>query len=323
MFNKYLPTDENSLLQNIENITNVKNIDNVSRTSAYQGYYQKHKDIQWSFLASMVSRNAGWNMCDLEGDLFPEILEPSVRQRLFLTYERANWLIFKDAYPQLLLYHYSTKLKKPMFHLLEFFHVSSFMQREWMLYWHSRDSRRLMNALIVNEQNVIQVPVIKNHLYQRKVFHTAMFSFQDWFHFSSALFPTCNGELFGASVNGFKSIDKRIDLGKRLANILFNPRLYPDFFEFAIRTAHTGSRHDYEQYFPYRKRRETPFLRMTYPVVKHHIHKWTDWSLRKKIKSKWFEGEINHKHPLQITDWYERKQAQLKGFIYLKKGFFR
>ncbi|UTW69707.1 DUF2515 family protein [Anaerobacillus sp. HL2] len=44
---------------------------------------------------------------------------------LFLTYERANWLIFSDAYPQLLLYEKSKQLQKPCFHLLKFFHALS------------------------------------------------------------------------------------------------------------------------------------------------------------------------------------------------------
>src|SRR5437763_11140503 len=116
----YLPIEDQKVISQIQIETNRNNIDNISRTAAYFTYFKQHPDIIWSFLASMVSRNGGWNMCDLEGDIFPEMLEPKMRKQLFLTYERANWLIFHDVFPQLLLYQYSTKVNQPMFHLLSY-----------------------------------------------------------------------------------------------------------------------------------------------------------------------------------------------------------
>ncbi|GAA3327359.1 hypothetical protein GCM10020331_066980 [Ectobacillus funiculus] len=50
----------------------MKNRDNISRTHAYKEYYLRNCEIRWSFLASMVSRNAGWNMTDLEGKYYPK-----------------------------------------------------------------------------------------------------------------------------------------------------------------------------------------------------------------------------------------------------------
>ncbi|MDZ5473219.1 DUF2515 domain-containing protein [Bacillus sp. 31A1R] len=302
---------EKEIIQMIEKETFLYNKDNISRTNRYFSYYKQHKNIVWSFLASMVSRNAGYNMCDLEGAVFPKLLKPNFRERLFLTYERANWLIFQDAFPQLLLYHYSTKINRPMFHLLKYFHVSSFMEREWNFYWTHRDDLRLMYALIINEQNVIQKPVMQHPIYKKRVFHSMLFSLQDWFHFSAVLFPTCSGQLFGASVNGFRSVDKRIDLGKRLADILFNPKNYPSIFEFAEKTKHTGSRGDYEQYLEKRPTTTTPYLRATFPVVKHHISEYRDWSKENKTKQKWFSRKINHRHPIRITKWYEKKQLEI------------
>ncbi|MFR9721681.1 DUF2515 family protein, partial [Aeromonas diversa] len=82
----------------------------------------------------------------------------------------------------------------------------------------------------------------------------------------------CGGEVYGSCVDGFRSVSKRIHLGKRLANILFHPRLFPYFFEFANRTPHTGSRYDYEQYFKTKIARKTPILRAAFPVIKHHQH---------------------------------------------------
>lgn len=297
------------------------NIDNISRTKAYFDYYEVHPDICWSFLAHMVSRNAGWNMCDLEGNWFPKIINERKRYRFFLTYERANWLIFQDAYPQLLLYHYSTKMGKPMFHLLKYFHVSRFMEKEWNSYWNHKDSKRLMISLITNEQNIIQRPVIEHPLYRRRVFQSPLYSFQDWLHFSSVLFPTLDGELYGASVNGFRSVHKRIDLGKRLASILFSQELYLRFYEFARETVHTGSRHDYEQYFCPVPVKNTPNLRAVYPIINHTIDRFEDWSTRTGISIKWFSTPVRHPHPILVTRWYKKKQHQLRRIILLKERF--
>lgn len=41
------------------------------------------------FLASMVSRNAGWNMTDLEGRYYATVLPQTVKT-FVLTYEEAN-----------------------------------------------------------------------------------------------------------------------------------------------------------------------------------------------------------------------------------------
>lgn len=313
-----LTSKEEMLLFKIRLETSKLNLDNISRTNAYLDFYLQHPNIIWAFLASMVSRNGGYNMCDLEGEWFPKILEPSVRQQLFHTYERANWTIFHDAYPQLLLYHYSTKVGRPLFHLLKYFNISTFMEREWSFYWSNREKERLMNALIINEQNVIHHSVILHHEYRKRVFNTLRFLFQDFFHFSAVVLPTVNGEIYGASVNGFKSVDKRINLGQRIASILFDPELYPQFLEFALRTEHTGSRYDYERYLM-NKKRETPFLRCTFPVIHHHDHWQPDWFRDHKLPKKWLHPKISHKHSILLTDWFLDKQRQFKTLITLKE----
>ncbi len=314
---KYVLTNEElNLVQSIHRTKTLLNKDNITRTKAYLDFYLQYPEITWAFLASMVSRNGGWNMCDLEGEWFPKIIPQVKREQLFLTFEKANWLIFYDAFPQLLLYHYSTKLRRPMFHLIQFFRESSFMENEWNRFWLNRDSQRLINSLIINEQNLIQKPVIEHPIYQKEVFKSGYFLFQDLLHFSQVLFPTCHGELYGASVNGFRDVDKRIDLGKRLADILFTPNLFPYFLNFAKKTEHTGSRVDFEKYFPEKRKRDTPFLRTTFPVITHEIHDFQDWSKRQKIKKSWF-AEPKHRHPFLLTQWYSDKQKQMHTFITL------
>lgn len=314
---------EQNIIALIKKQTNRCNMDNISRTNAYFTYYLQHQDIQWAFLASMVSRNAGWNMCDLESDIFLGLLSSRFRSRLFLTYERANWLIFQDAYPQLLLYHYSTKIGRPLFHLLRNFHVSSFMEKEWLFYWNHQNKQRLMISLIINEQNVIQRPVIEYGVYRDKVFGSFLFSLQDWFHFSVVLFPTCNGILYGSSVLGFKAVNNRIELGKRLATILFSPILYKDFLHFAKKTAHTGSRQDYERYIPFKSVQETPMLRLTHPLVSHHRHQYEDWTKRTIIAAKWTRMHEKDLRPNELTKWYFGKQTQLEFAHSFKKMMTR
>ncbi|EKN69567.1 hypothetical protein BABA_09081 [Neobacillus bataviensis LMG 21833] len=315
----HLTIQEQTIIRQIRSETGKRNIDNISRTNAYFHFFKKNPDIIWSFLASMVSRNGGWNMCDLEGSIFPQLLDVKVRKQLFLTYERANWLIFHDVFPQLLLYQYSTKINRPMFHLLPYFNVSAFIQKEWYGYWKENDRKRLTTALIINEQNVIQTPVIEHPVYKKKVFRSMIFSFQDWLHFSSVLFPTCGGEVYGASANGFKSLSKRINLGKRLANILFHPRLFPYFLEFAEKTPHTGSRYDYEQYFKIKTKRNTPLLRTSFPVIAHNQHIYEDWSKHRRVSPKWLHHPVRHRHPIHLTDWYFTKSNQLQLLLSIHK----
>jgi hypothetical protein len=306
------------IVEKIEIIMRAKNKDNISRTEAYFKYFKANPDIKWSFLASMVSRNGGYNMCDLQGVYLSKLLDFTFRKRLFLTYERANWLIFQDVFPQLLIYEYSTKCNRPLFHLLKYFQVSNFIQKEWQLYWVSRNEKRLTNALIINEQNVIHKPIIEHHIYKKKVFKSYLFQLEDWFHFSCVLFPTRGGEVYGASVNGFRKLEKRIDLGKRLADILFQPRLFPHFFDFAEKQTHTGSRYDYERFFAREMNKHTPILRATFPIVNHHIHVKEDWSQNRKVPISWLHGQISHKHPIFLSDWYEKKQNELKLLVALQ-----
>lgn len=48
-------------------------------------------------------------MTDLEGEYYSNLLSQTVKRRLFHLYEKANWLIFLDAFPQLLLYEESKR----------------------------------------------------------------------------------------------------------------------------------------------------------------------------------------------------------------------
>jgi Protein of unknown function (DUF2515) len=321
-FLPYLPEPKrnNEWIEDINNLVNRYNQDNISRTTAYQTFFLLHPEIKWSFLASMVSRNAGWNMTDLKGDIFPRLLSPATCDLLFMTYERANWSIFQDAFPQLLLYHYSTIYKKKMFHLFHDFHISNFMEEEWNRFWEERDERRLVQSLIINEQHIIQEPVIEHELYKRKVFGTSIFFIEDHLHFSSVLFPTLQGELYGASVHGFRKVQNRIKLGNILFELLFHPDYHCYFLEFALKVEHTGSRGDYEIFCRGVPDTKTPVLHQVYGMVSHVWDHHRDWSLNKTIENAWYQ---NHKLPREmiLTKWFFQKQKQLMKMAAVKEGF--
>ncbi|MGZ4123784.1 MAG: DUF2515 family protein, partial [Tumebacillaceae bacterium] len=74
------------------------NRNNVTRTAAYLDVYQACPELHWAFLAHLVSRNGGYNMTDLKGDLISRAMEPGEAESFFQFLERANFLIFGDAF---------------------------------------------------------------------------------------------------------------------------------------------------------------------------------------------------------------------------------
>ena len=312
---------ENKFITTIKKNTAKYNLDNISRTKAYAAYYNRNPDVKWAFLASMVSRNAGWNMTDLQGRWYTLALDWKKRYPIFLTYEMANWLIFEDAYPQLLLYELSLHYNRPLFHLLKEFNVSCFMEAEWQYFWETGDKERMVTSLIINEQNLIQEPVLNNRKFQRKVFGTSVYLFQDLGHFSCVVFPTLDGRLYGHSVHGFQKLSNRIELGKKLAALLFSEELKDSFFHFSLQTEPTGSRFDYERYLDASLYRETPFLRGVYPVIPHCKEKREkDWVFTQaKHLEKWRKPvSLKRNERMELTKWFIHKQHQMHSLIAMK-----
>ncbi|WP_240688075.1 DUF2515 family protein [Pseudalkalibacillus hwajinpoensis] len=298
------------IIKEIKKITATWNVDNISRTVFYNNFYNEHPEIKWAFLASMVSRNAGWSMSDLKGEWFPRVLEEDQLQHLFLTYERANWTIFHDAAPQLLLYAKSKESNESIMHYCRAFDVSEFMLEEWESFLLTRDEKRLMFALIINEQHVIEEPLLQHHLYAKKVFRSMVFTVQDWFHFSTVLFPTVKGSLYGLSVSGFRHTKNRIELGKKLGSLLFHPLYFKGFYHFSATVHPTGSRYDYERYMG--KRREGPMVRMVYPIIQHHQEEKTNWYRGQRYVQKLLNTEVTLPDKIEVTDWYEGKRSQIR-----------
>ncbi|MFD2045834.1 DUF2515 family protein [Ornithinibacillus salinisoli] len=270
----------------ITKMTKKHNLDNISRTKAYQHFYLQYPEIKWALVASIVSRNAGWNMTDLYLPAYQSLLSKKERTQLFMTYERANWLIFSDAFPQLLVYKLSRKYNRPLFYLLKKYNVSTYMINEWNHFWKTNDTERLMVALIINEQNVIQTPVINQSYFKHHVFMRLPYLVQDFLLMNAVLLPTRSGIIYGEFVQGFTKIKNRISIGKQIAATIFSENIYQEIIRFVKSVEHTGSRMDYEQFLPVPPSRN-PFLRIVYPVITHQDKIRNDWYKLGGIKKDW------------------------------------
>ncbi|MFD0587900.1 DUF2515 domain-containing protein [Paenibacillus sp. GCM10027627] len=246
--------DEKMLIERIRTETAEANRNNVTRTEAYRNLYFRSPELHWALLAHLVSRNGGWNMTDLQGEWLPRLLSEDQRRDVFLFLERANALIFQDAYPQLLLYQWSRTFGRSLFHLLPAFGVSAFMKPVWKHFWRDGDSALLTAALIVNEQHYIEARVIQNEYFDKRVLHTLFFGLQSLLQLNGVFFPYGSGkegcgselQLAGLVMENFRDVGERIEFGKRLYAMLFGvPRVFDGARCFAAAVKHTGSRSDY------------------------------------------------------------------------------
>lgn len=310
---------EDDYIHYITKSTKAHNFDNISRTKAYEKFYFKYPEIKWALVASIVSRNAGWNMTDLRLPPYEQMLSHVEQMRLFLTYERANWLIFSDAYPQLLTYQMSVQLNKPCFHLLKYFNVSTFMIDEWIYFWQTNDQNRLMISLIINEQNVIQQPIINNDYYKYHIFFRLPYLLQDFFLVNAIIIPTKAGQLYGQFVHDFTKISKRITLGKEIATIIFKPHIYQDLIDFIMTTETTGSRFEYEQYLSINIPYSRP-LRLLYQIHNHTPINQSDWSRQTKVKKAWHK-QVVLGDDIEIGKSFYKKRYLFYTYFYIRKMF--
>jgi hypothetical protein len=228
------------------------NQNNVTRTQAYFQFYLQHPEIHWALLGHMVSRNVGWNMTDLKGDLLTKLLPERDQKAFFSFLERGSWLIFHDVFPQFLVYDLSLKGSQEMFHLLPFFYTSTFMETMWRYFWHSGDSYTLAIATVINEQSYLEKRLIQNNHFKKTVTSTVNFKMYDFLRFNNILFPYCTGEkrgktlLSGATSRYFTSLQERILFGKKLYSLLFqHEKILAGVLKWANEHPHTGSRKDY------------------------------------------------------------------------------
>lgn len=261
---------EQAMIERIRAETAACNRNNVTRTEAYRSVYFRTPELHWSLLAHMVSRNGGWNMTDLQGELLPRLLRARQRDAVFRFLEQSNAFIFHDAYPQLRLYECSLREGRSLFHLLPDFGVSRFMLPVWKQFWRDRHPVPLTVALIVNEQHFIERRIVQQPFYRETVLHTLFFGLQSILQLNGVLFPYGRLEsaideggatlkLSGLILERFEHLKERIEFGKRLYALLFGiPRVREGARCFAGAVKHTGSRADYAPHLFARTRPEPP-----------------------------------------------------------------
>lgn len=256
--------EEQELIRDIGEKTKRANRDNLSRTRAYFDFYRDHPEIHWAMLAHLVSRNGGYHMTDLKTPWLTHMLTQQQQEDFFHLLERCNWLIFQDAYPQLLLYAYSKATQKNRMKLLSAFHVSRLMIALWQWFLgqekvpHNQSmvdkhtaSKLLTYALIHNEQNYIEKRVIKDSFYKMRILDSWKFNAQSIFHLNHVVFPYLDLEedrpqVSGLAVTHFDILEKRIEVGKCLYQLLFEHReISKRIQQWAATHQHTASRSDY------------------------------------------------------------------------------
>jgi hypothetical protein len=313
---------DKNLLNQIRSTTSGNNLNNVTRTRAYLEIYKEHPEIHWAFLGHMVSRNGGWNMTDLQGELLTRLLSKKERISFFSFLERGNWLIFQDAYPQFLLYRESFKRNKPLFYLFPYFNISTFMETIWNHFWVYKDTYILTMALVINEQNYLEKRVVQNPLFKKEVLNTLQFKLQDLLSFTHILFPYGNKMIMGQTMHQFDSLNERILLGKRLYSILFkNDDVLKRVTDWAYCQPHTGSRKDYWPHifnninegipgFAYQLRLKSCQLRKGARKVYSPTleNAWKNSSQNEAEKGDWF-------HDWQIADYLDGKLEKIDGEI--------
>ncbi|WP_059105151.1 DUF2515 family protein [Shouchella shacheensis] len=304
----------------IRRTTGFYNVDNIARTKAYEAFAKRYPEIRWALLAGMVSRNAGWNMTDLCRAPYRQLLSNKRANEIFKIYERANWLIFDDAYPQLLVYAASKKKGRPLFHLLFPLGISRFMEREWQRFWDERDESRLLTALIINEQEMLQMRLMERAL-AGQLFHSVLYILEEHAHFSFVLLPDARGNLYVRSVRDFAQAHARIELGKQLAALLYHPDCGTEIATFARITEPTGSRHDYERRQPRNLSEKAPLLRVAYPRIAHGAPHREDWfSNRSQIEDLFTPVQL--KRPKDESAWVREKALEVRAMAWLHDKLF-
>jgi hypothetical protein len=303
----YLSENDKQCIHLIREQTRQLNQNNVTRTQAYFQFYLQHPEIHWALLGHMVSRNVGWNMTDLKGDLLIKLLPERDQEAFFSFLERGSWLIFQDVFPQLLVYDLSVRGGQEMFHLLPFFDTSTFMETMWRYFWHSGDCYTLAIALVINEQSYLEKRLIQNNHFKKTVTDTVSFKMYDFLRLNNILFPYCAEEktektsLAGATSRHFTSLHERILFGKKLYSLLFQrEKILAGVLKWAHERSHTGSRKDYwpdlfndvNESFPrslYKRRVKncvlrkgaellySPPLKFAWPNTPHEDAKSGDW----------------------------------------------
>jgi hypothetical protein len=218
-----------------------RNADNVARTASYLELYAAARtrgiELPWLLMAHLVSRHAGVLMTDIAHDEGLAVFVPEARTELFLMLERANFVIFYDAWRHVLAHLMGTtdRLAAP---------VPEYMRRAWLAYEGecagrppSRAlERRLVFDLVTNEQNLIGTRVLARPRFARALAIITVFE-------AAERDRPIRSPISGVPVRvgGFAHLDRRIKAGMRIfAEALEREVDREALFAWALAHPHTG-----------------------------------------------------------------------------------
>lgn len=232
-----------------------RNVDNVSRTESYLELYEISvlfpPDLPWLLLAHLVSRNAGYLMTGLRSALDDErrIFSAGALEQLFMFLERANFLIFYDAWHHV-IQHMLGRSRE-----LSANRTPALARQAWARYEShvSRpDSanpgttdpaveRQLVLDLVTNEQTYIEHRVVHEPRYQTAL--SLVRFFEATGRERTLVF---GGDDTGICVGRFEALDRRIAAGTRLFDEILRDRDEREaLLAWSKAHPHTGSRSDY------------------------------------------------------------------------------
>lgn len=241
-----------------------RNRDNVTRTASYLELYawtREHgPDLPWLLMAHLVSRNGGYNMTDVAAGLGRDDgpFGHEAQLEMFGMLERANFLIFHDAWHHVLmaLMGRSASLGPPR--------TPVYVCGAWARYEGARAAacgvvtpaaeRQLVRDLVTNEQNLIERRVVRAPRFAKAL---AVIGFVESMGRERPLVLPCTDAKI--TVGGFGSLDRRIAAGWRIFDeVLADREGREAMFRWAMDHPHTGSRAVYGG-------RPTPTVREAWP----------------------------------------------------------
>jgi hypothetical protein len=238
-----------------------RNADNITRTESYLELYaftrQNPPELPWLLMAHLVSRNGGYMMSDVARQLErgDGIFTTRALEDLFLFLERANFLIFWDAW------HHVTHFLLARTDALAAPRTPRFIIEAWKRFGDGplveAVSRQLVRDLVTNEQNYIE----------RRVVHHARFAaargivgFAETIGRDAPLaLPLTDAQI---RVGEFARLERRIATGFRIYDeVLADPSKRAEIFDWARKHKHTGSRAVHGG-------RPSPAIRDAWPVAR-------------------------------------------------------
>lgn len=226
-----------------------RNADNVGRTQAYLELYTHtvdrgdEPDLPWLLMAHLVSRNAGYLMTE-QAATIARIRRGESRagfsadalEELFLFLERANRLIFHDAW-----WHVPHLIERREGELREGrtprFVIEAY-RRHRELPTDATSERALVLDLVTNEQRYIERRVAANPAFARAA---AIVGFIEAMNREQPIaLPLSDATI---TVGGFARLERRIEAGRRIYDeVLADRGRRREIHAWALEHPHTGAR---------------------------------------------------------------------------------